>query len=348
MRTTVASDWGIEMRTFRRVETGHGRDGRAVIRSDGPPSHTVHAPGGIAVSELLWLDGPVRSIDDGRDRDGGGFPLEPPVGGASFRIISMPPPEPGADPDTTWLRVPSDDPGRPGMHTTDTLDYVVVIDGEIVLGLDDGDHRLGPGDVVIQRGTPHRWRVVGDRPCTYGVLMLRPDPGATPGATALHPRDSDTTAASGTARMRRLVTATDADGKSFVHSFGLPPVVFEPSGPAGVSLIDFWQSGGPLRSADQGGDADSWELDPVGGGICCRSPQLPAGMDMGDRGWHATHTIDLNLVLRGRLELALPDGITTELDVGETVVQRGTNHRWRPVGDEPTTWFAVMFAVGAS
>jgi quercetin dioxygenase-like cupin family protein len=70
-------------------------------------------------------------------------------------------------------------------------------------------------------------------------------------------------------------------------------------------------------------------------------------MDVGDRGWHATNTIDLNLVLRGQLELALPDGTTTVLERGETVLQRGTNHRWRPIGDEPTMWFAVMFAIPA-
>jgi hypothetical protein len=122
-------------------------------------------------------------------------------------------------------------------------------------------------------------------------------------------------------------------------------VVLEPAGGDGVSLYDFWQSGGPLRSVDQGGDAAAWELDPVGGGICCRSPLLPAGMDVGDRGWHATDTIDLNLVLRGRLELALPDGITTVLEPGETVLQRGTNHRWRPIGDEAAMWFAIMLSV---
>jgi hypothetical protein len=145
--------------------------------------------------------------------------------------------------------------------------------------------------------------------------------------------------------MRRLVTATGADGKSFVHSIGAPAVVLEPSGADGVSLIDFWQTGGPPQSVEQGGDAESWELDPIGAGICCRSPLLPAGMDVGDRGWHATDTIDLNLVLRGQLELALPDGVATVLAAGETVLQRGTNHRWRPVGDEPAMWFAIMFGV---
>jgi quercetin dioxygenase-like cupin family protein len=328
------------LQTYRRVETGHDTDGRAVIRTDGSAPRTVHAPSGVSVSELLWLDGPVRSVDDGRDREDGGFPLEPPPGGASFRIITMPAPAAGADPESTWLRVPGDDDSTPGMHATDTLDYVIVVDGEIVLGLDDGEHRLGAGDVVIQRGTSHRWRVVGDRPCTYGVLMLRPDRGA-PAPVPLSIRASTAP----TARMRRLVTGAPPDGTSFAEAMGAPPVALEPSGPDGVSLLDFWQSGGPLRAVNQGGDAAGWELDPIGGGICCRSPRLPAAMDVGDRGWHATDTIDLNLVLQGQLELALPDGITTVLSPGETVLQRGTNHRWRPVGDDATAWFAIMLAV---
>ena len=205
------------------------------------------------------------------------------------------------------------------MHTTDTLDYVVVIDGEIVLGLDDGDHHLGPGDVVIQRGTAHRWRVVGDRACTYGVLMLRPDPAAPSPAVALQPRSVRRgEAARGCAASS---PATDATGKSFAESFGLPPVVLEPSGPTGrVAHRLLAERRAACDRLTQGGDADAWELDPVGDGICCRSPQLPAGMDVGDRGWHATDTIDLNLVLQGRLELALPDGITTVLDAGETVL----------------------------
>jgi quercetin dioxygenase-like cupin family protein len=331
------------LQTFRRVETGHDPAGRAVIRSDGPAPRTVHAPSGVSVSELLWLDRAVYHVDDGRDRTDDGFPLEPPPGGASFRLITMPSPAAGADPESTWLRVPGDDPARPGMHTTDTLDFVVVVDGSIILGLDDGEHRLDAGDVVIQRGTAHRWRVAGDGPCTYGVLMLRPDPGAAaPAATAALAMRAPTAP---TARMRRLVTASASDGTSFATELAAPPVVFEPSGADGVSLIDFWQTGGPLATVDQGGDAEGWELDPVGRGICCRSPRLPARMDVGDRGWHATDTIDLNLVLEGQLELALPDGITTVLSPGETVLQRGTNHRWRPIGDEAASWFAIMLAV---
>ena len=58
------------------------------------------------------------------------------------------------------------------MHATATLDLEWVVAGEIELELEDGCVRLGPGDCVIQRGTQHRWRVVGDGPCTYIVAMF--------------------------------------------------------------------------------------------------------------------------------------------------------------------------------
>ena len=69
-------------------------------------------------------------------------------------------------------------------------------------------------------------------------------------------------------------------------------------------------------------------------------------MDVGDRGWHATDTIDLNLGVARAARARAARRHHDRLEPGETVLQRGTNHRWRPVGDEPTMWFAVMFAVG--
>jgi len=313
---------------FRLVETGHDPGGKAIIRFDGRTTRTIDIPGGMGVSELLWLDGPARSVDDGRVRDDDGYPLEPPPGGLSFRII----------------RSPAGNFHE--MHTTDTLDYVVVIDGQIALGLDDGEHLLNAGDVVIQRRTRHSWRVVGDQPCTFGVLMMTPVPGAATTALALQP--PAVMLGDGGGRVRRVVTATDTAGKSYVLSDGVPSLVFEPSGAGGVSIVDLWQTGGPLASCEQGGDGAKWELDPVGHGISCRTSQLPAGMDIGDCGWHATPTIDFDVVLSGHVELALPDGITTIVGPGETVLQRGTNHRWRPVGDEPVRWSAIMIGILSS
>ena len=96
----------------------------------------------------------------------------------------------------------------------------------------------------------------------------------------------------------------------------------------------------------QGGDADGWQLEPIGAGISFRMVELAAGHDSGDAGWHTTETIDVDLILSGTMELALPDIEPVVLEAGSVVVQRGTRHRWRPVGDQPARMAAVMFSLG--
>jgi quercetin dioxygenase-like cupin family protein len=331
--------------TARRVVTGHDPQGRAVVVSDGEPPNTIRA-NGFGVATWLWLDGRPTTVDGGGpagiEEPDGPVRLEPPPGGCSVRVIRFPGvSEGGGD----WIRVEGDDPDEPGMHATDTLDFMVVIEGRIVLGLDDGEHELGPGDVVIQRGNRHRWRVVSDGPCTYVVCMLRPDRDAPPPA---EPQLPATATASGSPGPRRLVAATDADGRSYVLADGTPPAALEGGG---TRLVELWQTGGALGAPDQGGDPQgAWELEPRGGpgsgGICFRTVRHPAGFDPADAGWHTTNTIDVDVVLSGRLELSLPDAPPVVLGPGEAVVQRGTHHRWRPVGDAPVEWAALMLAVG--
>jgi quercetin dioxygenase-like cupin family protein len=324
----------------RRVVTGHDADGRAVFLSDGPPPKTVDRGDGPAASELLVLPGRPAGADAGGDSSEPGFPLHPAVGGATVRLIRIPPPPPGAPDEQRWLRVPTEDPGRPGMHTTDTLDFEVVLDGDIVLDLEDGEHQLHAGDTVVQRGTAHRWRVAGDRPCTYLAVMIRPDPAAG-GPLPLRPRPGG----DGSAGLpRRLVTGI-RDGRSLAELDGMPPVALGPAGSHGATLCDLWQTGGALRAADQGGDTDRWELEPAGGGVAFRMVELGAGHDPGPAGWHTTATIDVDLIVSGRMELALPDAEPVILDPGSVVVQRATNHRWRPVGDAPARMAAVMFGL---
>jgi len=326
----------------RRVVTGHDAAGRPVWLSDGTPAATVEAPNGTAVSDLFLLDGPPAGAAAGGDPTGPRV-LEPPPGGCSCRVIRFPPPPPGAPVEEHWVRVPGDDPARPGMHATDTLDFMIVLHGRIVLGLDDGEHHLAAGDTVIQRGTDHRWRVEGDEPCTYLVVMLRTDPAAAAPAVSLAPRASAAPTGFGP---RRLVTATDGAGRSFALLDGEPPLVHTPIGPDGAVMVDLWQTGGPLRRPDQGGDpGGAWELDPLGGGIAFRLVRLPAGHDPGSRGWHTTPSIDLDLILSGRMELALPDAGTVVLDPGDAVIQRATEHKWQPLGDEAVRMAAVMLTV---
>jgi quercetin dioxygenase-like cupin family protein/DNA-binding transcriptional ArsR family regulator len=327
---------GMELNA-RRIVTGHDGDGRAVIVSDGEPPGTIRA-NGFGVATWLWLDGVATTVDDGGEEPDGPIRLEPPPGGCSVRIIRFPgASEGGGD----WIPVEGADPDRPGMHATDTLDFMVVIGGRIALGLDDGEHELGPGDVVIQRGNPHRWRVVGDEPCTYLVCMLRPDPSA---AAPGEPQQAATATATG--GPRRLVADTGGDGRSRVLTDGAPPCVLSPGEDDGVRLVELWQTGGALGAPDQGGDPEGgWELEPRAGGIAFRSVRLPAGHDPGDAGWHTTATIDVDVVLSGQLELSLPDTPPVVIGPGEAVVQRGTNHSWKPVGDEAVEFVSLMLAV---
>ena len=310
--------------TVRRVITVPEAGGGVSV-VDGEPSNLVSVPNGVGVAELLWLDGPPASVLDGGDRSSTsiGFPLEPPPGGLSSRVIRLPPGD--------WLRVAGDDPAVPGMHATDTLDLVMVLDGEIVLGLEGGEYLLGAGDAVIQQGSRHRWKVVGDRPCTYLVTMLR-------AAAAGPPLLSPLMVVPAVHGVRRLVTEADP-----VDGFAAPAV----SG-NGVRLVDLWQTGGALTSNEQGGDvAGPWQLEPAAGGVSFRWVELPVG-DPGEGGWHASHTIDIDVIVGGRVALELRGGVRVVLEPGDAVVQRGTEHRWVPLGPEPLRLVAVMVAIGES
>ena len=113
-----------------------------------------------------------------------------------------------------------------------------------------------------------------------------------------------------------------------------------------MALVELWQTGGPPRDPGQGGEpTGSWQLEPRNGGIAFRAIEMPAGLDSGDAGWHTTDTIDVDIMISGRLELALPDVDPVVLGPGDAVVQRGTHHKWTPVGDEPVRYVVVMLAL---
>jgi quercetin dioxygenase-like cupin family protein len=61
---------------------------------------------------------------------------------------------------------------RPGMHTTPTIDYGIVMQGEITLELDSGSVQLTQGDIVVQRATAHAWRNYADQPCVMAFVLI--------------------------------------------------------------------------------------------------------------------------------------------------------------------------------
>lgn len=124
----------------RRIVTGHDQQGRAIVSSDAQ-FPVADIPSGDAAFCLVWTAPllPVDNMDptDGRER-AAGLTLH---GGSVIRIVDM-------------------HPGRASpMHRTHSLDYGIVLSGGLELELDDGSvTRLGPGDIVVQRGTMHLWR----------------------------------------------------------------------------------------------------------------------------------------------------------------------------------------------
>ena len=166
---------------IRRVITGHRPDGRSAVLADGPAPNVKQRKAGNA-STLLWVTeecpAEVSGSSDQAARD---IAVPPPRRGSIFRIAEFPPHTGGDLRDNeTVLRdfgigadVARGHPARhPMIHRTRSLDYIIVLQGEIDLLLDDDEVRLSAGDVVIQRGTNHAWINRGDGVCRLGMVFL--------------------------------------------------------------------------------------------------------------------------------------------------------------------------------
>jgi len=168
-------------RAVRRVVTGHREDGRSAVLFDGPAPNMKRREAGNA-STLLWVtdEGPADVSQPG-DRAAREIGVPPPRGGTLFRIAEFPPESGGATLDhETVLRdfgigpdvAPGRPPRHPHIHRTRTIDYVIVLEGEIHLLLDEAEVRLGAGDVVIQQGTNHAWFNRGAVPCRLAMVFV--------------------------------------------------------------------------------------------------------------------------------------------------------------------------------
>lgn len=143
----------------RRVVTAHGSAGESMIESDGAPAvYTAPVvPSGVTVSVLWVTHSTPPSLEAGEDVSDPAWRVGPlPASGTRWSMIEI---EPGAN--------------ARGMHRTDTIDYVQVQSGEIWLVMGGGDSvRLSAGDMVVQRGTEHRWENRSDQPCVMTSVML--------------------------------------------------------------------------------------------------------------------------------------------------------------------------------
>jgi mannose-6-phosphate isomerase-like protein (cupin superfamily) len=153
----------------RQVVTGHDAKGRAVIARDEQLDATP-VPGLGELVSLWSADEPATYPNAGNNPAAPA--LFPPVGGIRFVIASYSPEfDVVANEPTPDMHI--EDGDEPGMHRTDTTDFGVILSGNVILELDDGaEVLLSPGDVVVENGTRHRWRVVGDMPATMAVFLI--------------------------------------------------------------------------------------------------------------------------------------------------------------------------------
>jgi quercetin dioxygenase-like cupin family protein len=151
---------------IRRVVTGHDEQGKAIVKIDEVCTNFAEGrPNGYACN--IWTTDTVPADNsgqaDGGQREGKFTMIE---NGSVFRILDF----------------------KPGLarrvHRTDSIDYIVVMSGEIDMDLDDGESvHLKAGDVMVQRGTVHNWINRGSESCVMAVILVHANPVQAGGKT---------------------------------------------------------------------------------------------------------------------------------------------------------------------
>jgi mannose-6-phosphate isomerase-like protein (cupin superfamily) len=149
---------------LRRVVTGHDANGRAVVKIDEIAENSPAARPGRSAC-VVWTT-ETFPVDNTGDEDGGkrqvGTTL---ANGTVFRVVEF---LPGVS---------------PRVHRTDSIDYAIVMSGEIDMEMDDSIVHLKTGDVLVQRGTIHNWVNRGAEPCTIAFVLIDAKPVEVGGKT---------------------------------------------------------------------------------------------------------------------------------------------------------------------
>jgi mannose-6-phosphate isomerase-like protein (cupin superfamily) len=172
---------------IHRVVTGHDADGKAIVASNGPLPTVVEiaAIPGTVFHEVWSTAANPTPVDNGADPTLGPLMLPPPKQGTRMRFVDIPPDtaeflSQGAGKmkdafaqigDEKASTVKAHSP-HPLMHRTESIDYGVVIEGEMTLVLDDSEVLLKAGSVVVQRGTNHAWANRSGQPCRMLFVLL--------------------------------------------------------------------------------------------------------------------------------------------------------------------------------
>ncbi len=176
----------MKARKIRRLVTGQNEAGKAVFIMDGEAGSILEiaAMGGLTVTDLWETTTAPADNSGGADTADRPVHLEPTPTGTIFRMVEFPP-------DKVWKNggdareafsalgaehAADDSSDNPAMHKTASVDYALVLEGEIWAVLDDDERLMGAGDVLIQRGTTHAWSNRTEETCLMMFVLC----GAAP------------------------------------------------------------------------------------------------------------------------------------------------------------------------
>jgi hypothetical protein len=174
---------------FRRIVTGHNAEGKAVVVQDAPPARVARIGGESGpVFYEVWntRETPARIDRASGEPAEAGISLAPPKNGTRIRVLDFPPDDPrlaamsaeearalfatiGAGEASSHTGAGS---RHAMMHRTETVDYGIVLEGELVLILDEGETTVRAGDIVVQRGTNHGWANRSGKACRIAFILI--------------------------------------------------------------------------------------------------------------------------------------------------------------------------------
>ena len=171
----------------RRIVTGHDADGKAIVSDDGPAPAVIANPKrpGYYLTQIWATTENPATVGNTDDPTLAPLALAPPPEGSVIRIIEFPPEhgslstfdQKSAEEAFAAIGGQTHSTFRPGalhpmMHRTETVDYGIVLEGEIVLVLDESEVTVRAGEVVVQRGTNHAWSNRSNLPCRVAFILL--------------------------------------------------------------------------------------------------------------------------------------------------------------------------------
>jgi mannose-6-phosphate isomerase-like protein (cupin superfamily) len=179
----------MDVKPIRRVVTGHDAQGRAIIQEDGAVPRMQRIGGDIGpMFHEVWntRETPAPIDAASGEPEESGIVLAPPKNGTRIRVLDIPPEGDGVrnmtpeEAKAHFAEIGAGDASnatRAGskhalMHRTETIDYGIVLEGELVLIMDEGETTVRAGDIVIQRGTNHGWANRSDRNCRIAFILI--------------------------------------------------------------------------------------------------------------------------------------------------------------------------------